>query len=117
MNKPHSSYLISLIVGDYAKVADAYKSIAVEYYTYRNTEQDARRAFLKTPQMMRWFSEVLHYEYPYGKYAQTVVAGFIFGGMENITATTQADTEILHRADEEPRASADNLVSHELSHQ
>jgi len=117
MNKPHSSYLISLIVGDYAKIADAYKNVAVEYYTYRNTEADARRAFGKTPQMMRWFSERLQYEYPYNRYAQTVVAGFIFGGMENITATTQADNEILNRADEAPQTSADNLVSHELSHQ
>ncbi len=117
MDRPHSSYLISLIVGDYAKIADAYKNVAVEYYTYRNTEADARRAFGKTPQMMRWFSERLQYEYPYNRYAQTVVAGFIFGGMENITATTQADNEILNRADEEPQTSADNLVSHELSHQ
>ncbi|MFN2453956.1 MAG: DUF3458 domain-containing protein [Pyrinomonadaceae bacterium] len=117
MNKPHSSYLISLIVGDYAKITDAYKSIAVEYYTYHNTEPDAQRAFKKTPQMMQWFSEALRYEYPYNKYAQTVVAGFIFGGMENITATTQSDTEILRRADEAPQESADNLVSHELSHQ
>lgn len=117
MNKPHSSYLISLIVGDFAKVADAYKNIAVEYYTYHNTETDARRSFGKTPQMMGWFSEALRYEYPYNKYAQTVVAGFIFGGMENVTATTQADNEILNRADEAPQTSADNLVSHELSHQ
>jgi len=117
MSKPHSSYLISLIVGDYAKVTDAYKNVAVEYYTYHNTETDARRNFGKTPQMIQWFSEALRYEYPYSKYAQTVVAGFIFGGMENITATTQADNEILHRVDEEPQISADNLVSHELSHQ
>jgi aminopeptidase N len=67
--------------------------------------------------MMGWFSEALRYEYPYNKYAQTVVAGFIFGGMENVTATTQADNEILNRADEAPQTSADNLVSHELSHQ
>lgn len=117
MSTLHSSYLISLIVGDFARVTDAYKNIAVEYYTYHNTETEARRSFGKTPQMMRWFSEALRYEYPYNKYAQTVVAGFIFGGMENVTATTQADTEILNRADEEPQTSADNLVSHELAHQ
>ena len=116
MNQPHSSYLISLVVGNYSKIEDAYKNIPVEYYTYPGTERKARSSFAKTPAMMRWFIERLNYEYPYNKYAQTVVTNFIFGGMENITATTQADTEILSGEDDDPSLSADNLVAHELSH-
>lgn len=117
MDQPHSSYLISLVVGNYAKLTDAYKNIPVEYYTYRGTEETARRAFGKTPEMMRVFSEKLNYEFPYNKYAQTIVANFIFGGMENITATTHADTEILNGgATSETRLTTENLVSHELAH-
>lgn len=116
MDQPHSSYLISMVVGNYAKLADSYKNIPVEYYTYPGTEAKARSAFGRTPQMIQFFSERFQYEFPYNKYAQTVVSNFIFGGMENITATTQADTEILSSAGEGASLSVDNLVSHELSH-
>jgi aminopeptidase N len=116
MEQPHASYLTSLVVGNYAKLEDAYKNVPLEYYTYHGTEETARRAFSKTPAMMRLFSEKLDYEYPYDKYAQTVVANFIFGGMENITATTHADSEILYATSREAQLSTENLISHELAH-
>lgn len=116
MEQAHSSYLISLVVGTYAKITDSYKTIPVEYYTYHGTEDDARRAFAKTPEMMRIFGEKLNFEFPFNKYAQTIVANFVFGGMENITATTHADTEILNGGSNEMRLSRENLISHELSH-
>jgi aminopeptidase N len=117
MEQPHASYLTSLVVGDYAKLDDAYKNIPLEYYTYRGTEETARRAFLKTPEMMRLFGQKLDYEYPYVRYAQTIVASFIFGGMENITATTHADSEILYSVNsKEAQLASENLISHELAH-
>lgn len=116
MEQPHASYLTSLVVGNYAKLEDAYKNITLEYYTYRGTEETARRAFIKTPEMMSLFSQKLDYEYPYDRYAQTVVASFIFGGMENITATTHADSEILYGNTKEAQLSSENLISHELAH-
>jgi aminopeptidase N len=116
MEQPHASYLTSLVVGDYAKLDDAYKNVPLEYYTYRGTEEAARRAFNKTPEMMGLFSQKLDYEYPYQRYAQTIVSNFIFGGMENITATTHADSEILYGTTKEADLSRENLVSHELAH-
>ena len=116
MNQPHSSYLISLVVGDYTKLTDSYGSVPLEYYTYRGTETQALRAFSKTPTMMRWFSERLGHGFPYDKYAQTVVGNFIFGGMENISATTLADTEILDPDINTLDYAKLNLVSHELAH-
>ncbi len=116
MDQPHSSYLISLVVGNYSKLSDRYKNIPVDYYTYPGTETKARNAFGRTTQMMEWFSQRLQYDFPYNKYAQTVVDTFIFGGMENITATTQADTEILSGEGNDASLSVDNLVAHELAH-
>jgi aminopeptidase N len=116
MEQPHASYLTSLIVGNYAKLDDAYKSVPLEYYTYRGSEETARRAFMKTPEMMSLFSQKLDYEYPYNRYAQTVVSTFIFGGMENITATTHADSEILSGNTKEAQLATENLISHELAH-
>ncbi len=116
MEQPHASYLTSIVVGNYARLDDAYKSVPLEYYTYRGTEETARRAFMKTPEMMRLFSQKLNYEYPYDRYAQTIVASFIFGGMENITATTHADSEILSGNTKEAQVATENLISHELAH-
>lgn len=116
MNQPHSTYLTSLIVGDYAKLSASYKDIPLEYYTYRGTEQVAQQAFGKTPEMMQMFSRALKYEYPFERYAQTIVGSFQFGGMENITATTYADSEILSVDMEGPDFITENLVSHELAH-
>jgi aminopeptidase N len=45
MNKPHSSYLISLIVGDFAKVADAYKTLPSNI-TLITTRRRTRAALL-----------------------------------------------------------------------
>lgn len=116
MDQPHSTYLVSMVVGNYVKMTDSYKNVPLEYYTYPGTEAEARRSFAPTPKMMEWFSQVLNYEYPYNKYAQTIVANFIFGGMENITATTHADSEILRGGSDDTELSSENLVSHELSH-
>ena len=116
MNQPHSTYLTSLVVGDYVKLTDAYKSIPLEYYTYKGTEDMALRAFSGTPEVMRLFTGLLNYEYPYNKYAQTIVNAIFFGGMENITATTHADTEILASTGEMPLETTEELISHELSH-
>lgn len=116
MEQPHSSYLISMVVGNYVKLTDSYRNIPIEYYTYPGTEAQARSAFGRTPKMMQFFAERFQYDFPFNRYAQTIVANFIFGGMENITATTQADTEILSGTDSETYTGADNLVSHELSH-
>jgi len=116
MEHPHASYLVSLIVGNYAKLDGAYKNIPLEYYTYRGTEETARRTFEKTPEMMRLFGQKLDYEYPYNRYAQTIVASFIFGGMENITATTHSDSEILNGTTKDAQLAQENLISHELAH-
>ena len=45
---------------------------------------------------------------------QTIVAGFKFGGMENITATTFADTEIFFG--DFNQNIVEDVVSHELAH-
>lgn len=116
MDQPHSTYLTSLVVGDYVKLADNFNNIPLEYYTYRGTEETARKAFDTTPEMMGFFIRALKYEFPFERYAQTIVGDFEFGGMENITATTYADSEILSVNMDGPDFVTENLVSHELAH-
>ena len=113
---PHSSYLMSLAAGEFVEIRDAASSTPVTYYVRAGREEDARRAFGNTPRMIQFFEKANGVPYPYAKYAQVAVADFIFGGMENTSATTQtADT--LHDARAHLDFSSDPLVAHELAHQ
>lgn len=110
----HSVYLTSFIIGKYVKIEAQYKNIPLNYYVYPGREQLAEKAYGKTPDMMRVFEELTGFPYPFNKYDQTEVADFTAGGMENITATTMADSEMafgLFMKD-----GPMDLVSHELAH-
>lgn len=116
MPVPHSIYLVSFVVGRYVKIEDKYKEIPLGFYVYPGREAIARKAFGKTGEMMGIFEEQTGVPFPYNKYDQTIVAKFHFGGMENITATTMADTEIFFADSEFGEAAVTDLVSHELAH-
>ena len=115
-NVPHVTYLTSVCAGEYGEVREEWDGIPVLYYVPPGREDDAREVFKNTPDMMRLFSEKTGVRYPYAKYAQVVVQDFMFGGMENVSATTLTDSALY---DERARidTDADWLVSHELAHQ
>jgi aminopeptidase N len=111
---PHSSYLISLAVGPWRKFSDKYKDKPVDYYVPDTVDEaTVRRSFRLTPDMIDFFSRATGVEYPYEQYAQTTVQNFIFGGQENVSATTLTDGT-LHdqRADQDYPSTI--LVGHEL---
>jgi len=113
---PHSTYLNSVVVGTFSLIEEKYRNIPVQYYVRPGREEEAKRSFGKTPDMMKFFSEYIGVEYPYEKYAQVAVSEFIWGGMENISATTQTD-DTLHDERAERDFPSHPLVAHELAHQ
>ncbi|MFQ5771831.1 MAG: M1 family aminopeptidase, partial [bacterium] len=113
---PHSSYLISLVAGEFEKLTDSFQNISVEYYVRKQFVDWAPRSFSKTPDMMQFFSEITEVTYPYEKYAQTAIQDFTFGGMENISATTLTENT-LHDEIAASDVTSDGLVAHELAHQ
>ncbi len=114
MDKPYSSYLVSIIVGKFAVVKDRRKNIPIESYVYQDQVENAKISYGKLGQMVEYFSEKLGFDFPYPKYAQTTVRDF-GGGMENITATTLSDTSV-HDRRAHLDISSDRLISHELAH-
>ncbi len=121
MDKPHPSYLVTLVAGRFdviedrpARIGD--RTIPVRYYVPPGRKDDARRSFGETPRMIELFSRLTGVDFPWSRYSQVVVSDFIFGGMENTTATTMYEHVLL-----DERASLDvaseDLVSHELAHQ
>jgi aminopeptidase N len=120
MDEPHPSYLVTLVAGEFAELSATVtvqgREMPVTYLVPKGREADGWRTFGRTPEMIKHFGEVTGVPYPWGKYAQVVVADFIFGGMENTTATTMYEHILL-----DERAvidiSSDDLVAHELAHQ
>jgi aminopeptidase N len=116
MSIPHSTYLVMLAVADFVEIMDSWDGIPVPYYVLPGGEEKARISLGKTPQMMQFFSEKIGLRYPYEKYATVCVSSFIFGGMENTTATTLTEYT-LHDERAHQDFSSDPLVAHELVHQ
>ena len=116
MNVPSPTYLLSFVIGKYIRVSDTYREIPLGYYIYPGGEAVARKAYANTKEIMRVFEALTGVNYPFNKYDQTVVSSFAFGGMENITATTMADTEIYSVNNPLFAAGVEDLVSHELAH-
>ncbi|MCA9678415.1 MAG: M1 family metallopeptidase, partial [Myxococcales bacterium] len=113
---PHSCYLVTLAAGELATLEHRWRDVLVTYHVARGLEAQAQRTLERTPRMLEVFSEKFGVDYPYSRYAQVFVADFIFGGMENTTATTLTDVVLL-----DERAAldhdVDSLVAHELAHQ
>ena len=116
-DKPASTYLMSVSTGPYVVLNDKYEDVPINYWTYPDSVDAAWRGFNATPRAMGVYTRKTGVRYPWAKYDQSVAPDYIFGGMENVTATTQLDDGILHPAWAEPQANADALVAHELGHQ
>lgn len=112
----HPAYLTSLVIGDFAKLEEEYKGIRLDYYVPKDKKEVAMLSFNHTRDMLEFFEKYTGIEYPYEKYAQITVKDFIYGGMENITATTLT-VDTLHDKKASIDFTSDHLVSHELAHQ
>lgn len=117
LGTPHVSYLVCLTVAEFSQWEDQGPGgLPVQYFVAPGREEDGKRAFGNTPAMIQAFAEKTGMPYPYEKYSQVAVQDFIWGGMENTSATTQTDLT-LHDARAHLDFSSDGLVSHELAHQ
>ena len=116
MEDPHASYLLTLVAGEFAEIEAQVDGVPLSYLVPRGREADGERTFARTPDMIAHFAKLLGVPYPWNKYAQVVVSDFIFGGMENTTATTMYEHILL---DERAQIdiSSDDLIAHELAHQ
>lgn len=110
------SYLVTLTAGKFSEIKEDWRGKPVVYLCEKGREAEAKLSFGKTPQMLELFSKKIGIDYPYEKYTQIAASEFVFGGMENTSATTQTDVT-LHPYEIEEDFSSDDLVAHELAHQ
>jgi aminopeptidase N len=121
LDQPHPSYLLTLVVGHFDVVEDraaqlGERTVPITYLVPVGQAQSAARSLGETPRMLEFFSKRFGVPFPWQRYSQVVVHDFIFGGMENTTATTLYEHVML-----DERAALDisscDLVAHELGHQ
>ena len=109
------TYLISLIVGKFETVTQEHKGVLLEFNGPVGRKEELTNSLALTAEMMDFFGDYLQLEYPWPRYAQTYVWDFIYGGMENVTATT-LNMRALHYKRARPNYRSDGLVAHELAH-
>lgn len=117
LDQPQVSYLIMLAVAEYKILEQKAGNIPLPYVVPPGTD-DATilRGYGLTPDMMAFFEKEIGIAYPFSKYAQVVVQDYIYGGMENTTATVM-NIRTLYDERAELTRTEQNLVAHELAHQ
>lgn len=115
---PSSTYLITVVAGEFDEVKDTWRGKPVTYYAPKGRGDRLKINYGRTPQMLELFSKKLGVEYPWEKYAQSMVDDFVAGGMENSSATTNTSSSLVHPLlAPEYATGQDPLISHELGHQ
>ncbi|HVH60047.1 MAG TPA: M1 family metallopeptidase, partial [Candidatus Sulfotelmatobacter sp.] len=115
---PSSTYLITVVAGEFDEVKDSWRGIPVTYYAPKGRGDRLSVNYSRTPAMIDLFSKKLGVDYPWEKYAQVMVDDFVAGGMENSSATTNTSSSLNHpKIAAEMVTDEDGLISHELGHQ
>jgi aminopeptidase N len=117
-SQPSSTYLITVVAGEFAEAKDTWRNIPVNYYAPKDRGDRLTVNYGRTPAMIDLFSKKLGVDYPWEKYAQSMVDDFVAGGMENSSATTNSSNSLRHpKLVPEYPEDEDPLISHELAHQ
>ena len=113
-----SSYLITVVAGEFEEKTDTWRGIPLRYVVPRGEEYKIHSTFVRTKEMLDAFSDKIGVRYPWAQYAQTSVDDFVEGGMENTSASTLTVKGLVHpKLAPEERVGSDDLDSHELAHQ
>ncbi len=119
MDKPHSTYLVSLAVGPFAKISDSHQGKEVSVWVGEAKKDQARFSLETTKEALSFFETYLEVPYPWSKYATVGLPTFIWGGMENTSSThmNQNRTLLTDPKSEMQKLGITGLAAHELAHQ
>ncbi len=117
MAHPHSTYLVMLGIGNYGvERRTTRRGVPVHLWYYPDQPERVEPTFRYSAEMVDFFEEQTGVPYPWESYSQIPVQDFLYGAMENTTATVFGDFLLVDRRGFLDR----NYVSvnaHELAHQ
>lgn len=92
MSKPHAGYLLMLGIGDYAiKTLKTKAGVPVHLWYYPEWEDRFNTTYRYSTEAVDFVADWVNIPYPWESYAQIPVQDFIYGAMENTTATIFGD--------------------------
>jgi aminopeptidase N len=117
MTKPHASYLLMLGIGIYdIKEVKSKSGVPLKMYYYPEHNERADLIYKHTADIMNFFESEIGVPYPWESYSQIPVQDFMYGAMENTTATVFGDFFCVDKRSFNDR----NYVAvnaHEMAHQ
>lgn len=117
MTKPHSSYLLMLGIGNYEiKEVKSKSGVPIKMYYYPDHAQRVDIIYKYTSEIMNFFESEIGVPYPWESYSQIPVQDFMYGAMENTTATLFGDFFCIDRRGFYDRNYV-GVNAHEMAHQ
>jgi aminopeptidase N len=117
-SQPHSTYLISIVAGEYDEAKDVWRGKPLLFYAPKGRGERLAPSNNHVKQILDFFSDSLGVIYPWDKYSISFVDDFVAGGMENTSATTNTAQALVHPTLAwESLQNVDGLNAHETAHQ
>jgi aminopeptidase N len=117
MTKPHASYLLMLGIGEYeVKEIKSKSGVPLKMYYYPNHADRFDYIYKNTADIMNFFESEIGVPYPWESYAQIPVQDFMYGAMENTTATVFGDFFCADKRSFNDRNYV-GVNAHEMAHQ
>lgn len=117
MQKPMSSYLVMLAIGNLEKQTATTKSgTLLEFYLDKKDISKFKPTYRYSLEMFDYLEQEIGVKYPWGIYRQVPVRDFLYAGMENTTSTIFAQDFVVDEIGFNDRNYI-NVNAHELAHQ
>lgn len=117
MQKPMSSYLVMLAIGNFEKQLELSKSgTPLEFYIDKSDVDKFEPTFRYSRQIFDYLEQEIGVKYPWHIYRQVPVRDFLYAGMENTTSTIFAQDFVVDSIGFNDRNYI-NVNAHELAHQ
>lgn len=92
INNPHAGYLLMLAIGDYGvKKSVSPAGTPMQFWHYKEHPERIEPTARYSEQIIDFLSNETGIKYPWGTYSQVMIQDFMFGAMENTSATTFGD--------------------------
>ena len=116
---PFSTYLLSVVAGEYVSAHDDHGGIALGMHARKSliNHLDPAPLFALSKRLLDFYGDLFDEPYPFAKLDQVFVPEFNWGGMENVANITYTDTVIFRdppTADQLVRR--DEYFAHEIAH-
>jgi aminopeptidase N len=119
MTQPHSTYLVAVGVAPLTKLSEKLGKKEISFWVAQKKTDAARFGLKATKHLVSFYDKYLGVAYPWPKYDTVGIPTFLWGGMENTSATFMNQERVLLNDpnSEFEKNGVVGLAAHELAHQ